>query len=170
MYIDKDTVIDLAIYSPFFAAIRALSMMVMKNGGTTHIYIDIHTYKYVHTYILTCTNTHTHAHIHTYIPTYTNTHIFIHIYIHTDTCTHTYMHTYIYAYIQTCMHAYIHTYIHTCIHTCIHTYIHKHGLSGKFPNVQIARHCVDLEGRGKCYSPVMSLTNCVAKTALPYLA
>ena len=45
-----------------------------------------------------------------------------------------------------------------------------HGLSGKFPNVQNSRHCVDLAGRGYCYSLVMSLTNCVAKTALPYLA
>jgi hypothetical protein len=35
---------------------------------------------------------------------------------------------------------------------------------------KIARHCVDLAGRGKCYSLVMSLTNCVAKTALLYLA
>jgi hypothetical protein len=36
--------------------------------------------------------------------------------------------------------------------------------------LKIARHCVDLTGRGKCYSLVMSLMNCVAKTALLYLA
>jgi hypothetical protein len=36
--------------------------------------------------------------------------------------------------------------------------------------LKIARHCVDLAGRGKCYPLVMSLTNCVAKTALLYLA
>jgi hypothetical protein len=36
--------------------------------------------------------------------------------------------------------------------------------------LKIARHCVDLARRGKCYSLVMSLTNCVAKTALLYLA
>jgi hypothetical protein len=35
---------------------------------------------------------------------------------------------------------------------------------------KIARHCVDLAGRSKCYSLVMSLTNCVAKTTLLYLA
>ena len=39
-----------------------------------------------------------------------------------------------------------------------------------FRTFKIARHCVDLAGRGKCSSLVMSLTNCVAKTALPYLA
>jgi len=39
-----------------------------------------------------------------------------------------------------------------------------------FRTLKIARHCVHLAGRGKCYSLVMSLTNCVAKTALPYLA
>ena len=38
-----------------------------------------------------------------------------------------------------------------------------------FRTFKIARHCVDIAGRGKCYSLVMSLTNCVAKTALPYL-
>jgi hypothetical protein len=36
--------------------------------------------------------------------------------------------------------------------------------------LKIARQCVDLAGRGKCYFLVMSLTNCVAKTALLYLA
>jgi hypothetical protein len=36
--------------------------------------------------------------------------------------------------------------------------------------LKIARHCVDLTGSGKCYSLVMSLTNCVAKTALLYFA
>jgi hypothetical protein len=36
--------------------------------------------------------------------------------------------------------------------------------------LKIARHSVDLAERGKCYSLVMSLTNCVAKTALLYLA
>jgi len=39
-----------------------------------------------------------------------------------------------------------------------------------FRTFKIAHHCIDLAGRGKCYSLVMSLTNCVAKTALPYLA
>jgi hypothetical protein len=44
------------------------------------------------------------------------------------------------------------------------------GCPESFRTLKIARHCVDLVGRGKCYSLVMSLTNCVAKTALPYLA
>ena len=44
------------------------------------------------------------------------------------------------------------------------------GCPESFRTFKIARHCVDLAGCGKCYSLVMSLTNCVAKTALPYLA
>jgi hypothetical protein len=36
--------------------------------------------------------------------------------------------------------------------------------------LKIARHYVDLAGHGKCYPLVMSLMNCVAKTALLYLA
>ena len=43
------------------------------------------------------------------------------------------------------------------------------GCPESFRTFKIARHFVDLAGRGKCYSLVMSLTNCVAKTALPYL-
>jgi hypothetical protein len=39
-----------------------------------------------------------------------------------------------------------------------------------FRTFKIARHCVDLAGRGKCYSLEMSLANCVAKTELPDLA
>jgi len=41
------------------------------------------------------------------------------------------------------------------------------GCPESFRTFKIACHCVDLAGRGKCYSLVMSLTNCVAKTALP---
>jgi hypothetical protein len=44
------------------------------------------------------------------------------------------------------------------------------GCPESFRTFKIARPCVDLAGRSKCYSLVMSLTNCVAKTALPYLA
>ena len=44
------------------------------------------------------------------------------------------------------------------------------GCLESFRTFKIARHCVNLAGRGKCYSLVMSLTNCIAKTALPYLA
>ena len=51
----------------------------------------------------------------------------------------------------------------------IYIYIHM-GCPESFRTFKIARHCVDLAGRGKCYSLVMSLTNCVPKTALPYLA
>ena len=65
-------------------------------GGTTYIYLYIHTYTYIY------------IHIHTY------TYIYIHI--------HTY--TYIYIHIHTYTYIHIHTYIHTYIHT--HTYIHIH--------------------------------------------
>jgi len=44
------------------------------------------------------------------------------------------------------------------------------GCPESFRTFKIARHCVDLAGRGKCCSVVMSLANWVAKTALPYLA
>ena len=44
------------------------------------------------------------------------------------------------------------------------------GCPESFRTFKIARHCVDLAERGYCFSLVMSLTNCVAKTALPYLA
>jgi hypothetical protein len=44
------------------------------------------------------------------------------------------------------------------------------GCAESVRTLKIARHCVDLAGRSKCYSLVMSLTNCVAKTALLYLA
>ena len=44
------------------------------------------------------------------------------------------------------------------------------GCPESFLTFKIACHCVDLAGRGKCYYLVMRLTNCVAKTALPYLA
>ena len=44
------------------------------------------------------------------------------------------------------------------------------GCPESFRTFIIARHCVDLAGCCTCYSLVMSLTNCVAKTALPYLA
>ena len=44
------------------------------------------------------------------------------------------------------------------------------GCSESFRTIKIAHHYVDLAGRGKWYSLVMSLANWVAKTALPYLA
>jgi len=47
-----------------------------------------------------------------------------------------------------------------------HTYM---GCPESFLTFKIARDCLDLAGRGKFYSLVMILTNCVAKTALPYL-
>ena len=40
------------------------------------------------------------------------------------------------------------------------------GCPESFQTFKIARHCIDLVGRGKCYSLVMRLMNCVAKTAL----
>jgi len=43
------------------------------------------------------------------------------------------------------------------------------GFPESFRTFKIARHCIDLAGRGKCYSLVMSLANWVAKTALPSL-
>ena len=53
----------------------------------------------------------------------------------------------------------------------IHIYIYIYmGCPESFRTFKVARHCVDLTGRGKCYPLVMSSMNCVAKTALPYLA
>ena len=49
-----------------------------------------------------------------------------------------------------------------------HTHTHKHTYMGcpeSFRTFKIDHHCVDLAGRDKCHSLVMSLTNCVAKTA-----
>jgi hypothetical protein len=44
------------------------------------------------------------------------------------------------------------------------------GCPERVRTLKIARQCTDLAERGKCYSLIMSLTNCVAKTALLYLA
>ena len=53
--------------------------------------------------------------------------------------------------------------VNVCMYICIYC-------PESFRTFKIARHCIDLAGRGKCYSLVMSLANWVAKTALPYLA
>jgi hypothetical protein len=51
----------------------------------------------------------------------------------------------------------------------VHTLQTYMGCPESFRTLKIARHCVELAGRSKCYSLVMSLTNCVAKTEFPIL-